>query len=404
MEHARLSPSSAHRWRRCPAAPSRSEGLPDVAGIEAAIGSCFHEYTALALEFGIPPHHFIGAEYVDPDHGVILYDQEMADNALYGLDYLADLAAPDDAIVLVERRVDLSGVLGENQFGTSDVCVIIPSLSRLVVFDWKYGKGEPVSPILNDQLMLYAIGCWDTHGWKYLDADKTTVDLIIEQPRAPGGGGVWSIPMTELLQQAEEFAVAAKATLEPEPPAIPGPVQCKYCAAAKFNACQEFIENTLNMFDLSMEEAVEFAELEAPPPMPDVSVLPSEVRSWLILHGKVFTRWLDQLHADAYDDAVKGRPVPNMKLVDGRANRDWKDPDKAAIALKRTLGEQAYVSKMVSPAQAQDLVGKKAFAQKFEKYQEWGERKPILVPETDKRDAIASVVERFDSAMDDSLI
>src|SRR5690606_14314581 len=99
----------------------------------------------------------------------------------------------------------------------------------------------------------------------------------------------------------------------------------------------------------------------------DRRALTPEQRSFILLNRAMFTKWLDDLHAEAYDDAIKGRPVPNMKLVLGRSPaRKWKDEEKEKVILERRFGvEGAYTKKLLSPAQAEEKVGKKEFAEKF---------------------------------------
>ena len=74
--HSERGPSTAHRWRPCPASVRLSRGLPNTAGIEAAYGTVFHEVAALCLElagdsdaasaldayFDVFSQHYLGAK------------------------------------------------------------------------------------------------------------------------------------------------------------------------------------------------------------------------------------------------------------------------------------------------------------------------------------------------------
>lgn len=402
--HSRLSPSSAHRWRPCPAAPNEEEGLPDEAGIEAAYGTVFHEYAALSLELGLDPQVFVGAPYKDEEHGLLTFDQEMADTMLYGLDYVRDYAAEPGTIMYVEQQVDLSPWLGEEEFGTSDCCIINVPKRRIIVFDWKYGKGIPVSPLWNDQGILYGLGCWETFAkalFEGVDPTEIEVWIIIEQPRADGGGGIWYTTMDVLLREGKLIKRDAARTLDPDAPHHPGTKQCQFCKAAKFKTCKPHSEFILSAFDLKMDEVDDLIEVGGTPKLPKPRALTPERRSFILLNKALFTKFLEELHAEAYDDALKGRPVPDMKLVSGRAPpRSWKDDDKVKNKLVREF-DDPYTKKLFSPAQAEERLGKRRFRETFGLYVTQGEPKPQLVPLTDRRDPLPDVESKFDALMDE---
>ncbi len=85
--------------------------------------------------------------------------------------------------------------------------------------------------------------------------------------------------------------------------------------------------------------------------------------------------------------------------------RKWKDEEKEKPVLERRLGgDKAYIRKLRSPAQVEELVGKKAFRETYGHHVLEEDAKPILVPSTDRRDPIPDVGSRFDAAMEDDLI
>ena len=403
MLHSEKGPSKAHRWRRCPGSIAAERGLPDDSGIEAAQGQCFHEYADLCLTFGLDPQVFVGKPFQHDKFGVILFDQEMADNMLYGLDYLRDIAAEPGATLYVERQVNLERWCGEGEFGTSDAGVVNVKRRKLTIFDWKYGM-IPVIPHWNDQAILYGLGFWNDiaeEAFAGIDPAEIDVEIIIEQPRAPGGGGVWRTTMDVLLREGKKITLDALAADDPDAERIPGPKQCQWCKAAKQGVCPEFLTLQLSTFDLKMAEMDDYAELDVPPPMP--KVVTPERRAYLLKFRPIFNRFMDELHAAAYDAAMKGHPDPGMKLVPGRAPaRKWKDEDKEEHVLKRRLGEdKAYIRKLRSPAQVEELVGKRAFKETYGNHVKDEDAKPILVPTTDRRDAIPDVGSRFDAAMNE---
>ncbi len=422
--HSEMGPSTAHRWRRCYGSVALSRGLPDTARIEAAYGTVFHYFAALCLELGLDPQGFVGDTYPVEGFGVLKFDQEMADNMLFALDFLWSMADSDTAIMIVEKRVGLQIWVGKGEFGTTDVAIFDPVNWRIIVFDWKYGAGVPVSPVRNDQAILYFLGSWNDFGYQifhdYLLA--TTGDLafeeapwfedievivMIEQPRAQGGGGDWTTNVGELLSIGEQIKYDARMAKSPEGATMfnPGPEQCKFCKAAKANICAPRARMLLEEAGLDFDALEGDFTVNAEPELPRPRALSPEQRSQVLIHKGMIEKYLDDLHREAYDDAMKGRAVPGLKLVVGRSPpRKWVNEKRAEMLLRKRHGSAAFTRKLISPAGAEELEGKRSVALHYGKLIESGEGKPILVPDHDKRSAVPSYVDDFDLVEDDNLI
>lgn len=413
--HSTLGPSAAHRYRRCPGSVAMEARFPNKAGIEAAKGTVFHEFAATALEFGIDPGEFIGATMAVEDHGVLTFDSEMASKMRPGLDYLYALSSGDQVEIFVEVRVMLERWLGPNQFGTSDCFIIDLKNWRLIIFDWKWGAGVPVQPTMNDQGILYTLGVWATYAEERFmaaadgiihDGDPFSgieVWIVIEQPRAPGGGGVWETTMGFILAEGEKIKRDAERTRDPNAPRVPGPKQCQFCAGSRMQACPEQADGVLALFDTTLDELEQ--EIEYGEPLKVPSVWTPEARSQLLIHRSMIEKLLERLHADAFEDAQNGLPTPGLKLVDGRRPaRGWKDEDKAKVLVASAVGaDNAYTKKLLSPAQVEDTVGKRIYETRFAGLVERGEAKPQLVIETDGRDPMIGRLSRFDALSHDEI-
>lgn len=400
--HSSRSPSGAHRYRRCAGSVRAEEGLPDGAGLDAAHGTVFHEIAADVLETGADPLAMVGA-MVTTDHGPLPFTVEMATKMMPGLTLIQSLADDHGAKMFVETRVRLDPWLGEGESGTSDVTIINPFRNRIVQFDWKWGAGVPVSPVENDQCTLYTLGVWNEFGHLFdADPEEIEVVVIIEQPRAAGGGGTWTTTMARILAEGEKIKRDAAATHDPDAPRTPGSIQCKFCKAAKFGTCPEYAEFNAALLGLKFDSLEDDLAVCAPLDLADRRTITPEQRSQILLHRAMIDRWLDQMHEDAYADAEAGRPVPGMKLVDGRTPpRAWMDEGKAELLLKSKFGEAAFIKKLRSPANVEEEVGKKSFKLTFQGFVEVGEAKPILVPEHDKRPARKTHGDKYDDLVDD---
>ena len=404
--HSPRSPSSAHRWRACPASIRECEGLPDTAGEEAIQGTVFHEYAAICVENGIDGWGMVGARILCEDDQYREFTKEMALKMLPGLDLISSIAAAPRARLFVEVQVDLSPWFGPDEFGTSDVFVIDILQKRLVVFDWKWGA-LPVLPEWNDQAISYVLGVWNTHAKEMFGGvppSDIEVKIIIEQPRAPGGGGVWTTSMATLLSEGRRMKVDAEATRDPNSEYKPGEKQCRFCSAAMLNICDaraDFLMDAVGFEDTddfdARVEAMDVAELR------DRRALSPEARSFILLNRKMIEKWLTQLHDDAMEDDKQGVTVPGMKRIAGRTPpRAWADSDKAELILVERMADKAYRKKLLSPAMVEDEVGKKVYRDQWSGHVAVGDPKPILVPESDPKPALISHSELLDELWDET--
>lgn len=423
--HSEMGPSTASRWRKCPGSVALSRGIPNSAGYEAALGTVFHEYAALCLEFGLDPQPFVGEKLEVEGHGMIEFDQQMADNMLYGLDMLWALTEDPHVKMIVEKRVSLERWVGNGEFGTTDCAIIDTAGWRMIVWDWKYGAGVPVSPVRNDQAILYFLGVWADHAYQMFydcmydqnggggpweDApweDDIEVVIMIEQPRAPGGGGTWTTTVGELLAIGEEIKADAALAKSDEGALIfnPGNKQCQFCPAARVNACKARARMVLDEIGAEFDDLEGDFAVNAPLALPLPRALTPEQRSQVLLHKPLIEKFLDQLHQEAYDDAMMGRPTPGLKLVDGRnPPRKWRDEKRAELLARKRLGSAAYKKTLLTPTGIEECVGKREYQRLFDNLVEKGQSKAILVPDTDKREAIKDITSDFDIVDDNPAI
>jgi hypothetical protein len=410
--HSDLSPSGADIFLNCIGAPNAQRGLPDDAGIEAAQGTIFHEYAEMCLQFGLEPHHFPTGVVHQIEGYEITYDQEMVDSMYAGLDYIREIVAQyPDALVFVEQWVEIPALgkdaQGRQRGGTSDVCIIVPSLRKIICFDWKYG-GIPVYPTENNQARLYVLGCWNAFAGEIFAWDPHGIEVLIhiEQPRAPGGGGEWTTTMADVLAFGDDVAIKVKATEDPHAPRTPGHKQCRYCRARK--TCGAKAAWEFDMFNLKFSDADVAVEtfnetgILVPPVLPLPEDLTPERRSFILLNWASFKSWYDALREAALDDLRKGREVPLMKAVLGRSGgRKWNQDalDEIKRKAEALVGKaNAYTKpELLSPAalEAAKGVGRAKFRETFAGLTVQEPPGLSLVPVTDKRDAVASVADAF---------
>jgi hypothetical protein len=412
QEHSVRSPSSSHRWRRCAGSINAEKGYADRVGIEAAEGTIFHEHAELALRLDLPPTSFKTGLLQTVSGHTVCYNDEMAEAMVEGLAYIWRRMFEyrdefgEEPILMVEQRVWIEPwTLEKGGFGTSDVCIIFPRWKLIIVFDWKYGK-IAVSAKENDQLWLYCLGCWVSFASKHFndDPEGVLVELTINQPRVPGQGGTWHTTMVDVLAEGEKIKIDAAATYNPDAVRTPGLKQCVYCKAQA--NCKELAAYNLEQFSVRFEEIDDELEYDLPVIEPQFEEWTDARKAWVLLHKKVFDRWFKKLHDEAIMKSARGEPFPYMKMVLGKKGHrayinEQHEADVARVLIAEVGEKKAFQKKLVTPAAAQDLLGKKKYEALIKEHVYQPPGKPIMVPDTDPRKAEKTLGQEFDMLLDD---
>lgn len=387
--HARLSPSGASTWMTCPGAPAAQEGLPDETSEFAAEGTYAHEISDLCLTNGFDPFDFVGETAV-VDGFTFTFDEDMAEALLPGIEWIR--AQPGK--FYGEHKVDISNWLGPQQFGTLDRGIVCDEY--ILISDLKFGRGIPVSPVKNKQLMLYALGFW--HNVARHQTAATKFLIHIDQPRCAGGGGLWETTLDELLAFGEEAREAAKATHDPNAPRRASADGCLWCKRRSApGGCHEFDRFNLELISAKFDD-LDDEDLE----LPSAGQMTPARRSHVLKHRKMIEKWLDGLHEDCMRDALAGNPTDGLKAVEGRKSPDKWVEDKSAVesALFPILGEKCFTKKLITPTQCAKTLAPE-HRQAIDSLIIRGSKNPVLVPEEDARPAIATAQSKFDEEGDE---
>lgn len=386
--HARIGPSSLARALSCPGSVNFIDSLDDEdgAGPMADEGTILHSFAEDCLNKTLHPFDLVGEERTYNGHRYELTEDD-AEGIQAGLDIIDDIPGK----LLVEKRVDLGRWMPE-QFGTCDVGIV--GKKRITVFDWKFGF-KSVSPVQNPQIMAYALGLWDTFVRGQSDVEQFR--LIIHQPRVRGGGGEWDTDLDTLLEFGKKLKRLPKQVAEADAPRIAGEwCDSAYCPGAKGRQCPEYDAFNLSMIVRDFEELDDHMEHDLPLRMTPVGLLTPERRSFLFKHSGMITKYLERIQSEIIDDAIKGRPTPGLKVVEGRSPpRKWFDKEEAEQALREYLPfARIYTKKVISPTKASEILSDKEFDQLADLIDK-GERKPVLVPVEDARPALRNIADEF---------
>lgn len=370
--HARLSASSAARWMNCPGSIKLSERCPPSGTTDyAEEGTLAHAVAELKLR---RHNNEITARKYNAEIKRLTASEMWCGEMDEATDWYADqvlealAGAGSDAELMIEQRLDLTEWVPEG-FGTADAVVI--GGGAIYVIDLKYGKGVKVEAQSNPQLRLYALGASALFGGLY---DFANVKTMILQPRLDHVS-VEEMPLDDLTRWgSEEVAPVAKEAAEGSDKTSCGE-WCRFCPAKA--VCRTRAEANLAL-----------ARMEFKQP----KLLTADEIAEVLRQKDQLKSWAADVEEYALAQALAGEKYTGWKIVEGRSNRKYKDESGVVKALVGHGFDEAmlYERKLYGITAMEKLVGKKKLGEILGDLIVKPAGKPVLVPESDKREAINS--------------
>jgi len=412
--HAKLSPSSAHRWMACPGSVVLEDGIPEKRSVYADEGTCAHFLAEQSLRFEVPAAKSIGQRiciWVEedteedvtcweadvPEDADVVYhtivDEDMAAFIQQYIDRVLEYAADDE--LLIEQRLDISPLTEEDDAkGTADAVVLLDD--ELQVHDLKYGRGKEVDAENNPQLLMYAAAAYEVYG---PIADFQRIRVVIHQPRR-GHLSEWDCTVEQLANFAIGVNMAADSVrsafevkddmAELEAGFLdPGVEQCQWCKAKA--TCPALLKNVSETTGADFED---LNQTEFTPVVDGEISLEDRYAKVELVEG-----WCAAVRKAMHEKAERGES-DQYKLVAGRrGNRTWGSNEATAEELLKKMRfkkEEMYSFKLLSPAQVEKLLKESPRRwTKLEKLIQQPDGKPQLAPMEDPRPSITVSADEF---------
>lgn len=364
MKHAKLAPSAAERWVNCPGSLMFND-LPGKETVYSKEGTLAHEAAEKAL-YNAPLNN--------------QYSDEMITGAQLYKKAINDFWANNNLKLNVwetEKTVELQPITTEkgcgkiDYIGTGENCILIA--------DYKFGM-EKVEVTDNLQLWLYMASYVTGRQKEHISFKDYTFACMIVQPRI-NYIDTQIKNYRELAEIARFLNVAAKRALIEEklPTEYKTFSSCKKCCQYCKGSGQCAAEAETNLNYMAIKEKF------------DNNILESADLSRIYTHLPDIKKYIENVENVVKDKLTAGESIPGFKMVQGRhLPKRWVNEESAIEFLKgQNLEEkQIFTYKIITPTQAEKLCNKddfKSFAD-LNVCSPFGN--PVIVPESDKREAI----------------
>lgn len=376
--HALLSPSAAHRWMNCTAAPRLEANVEDKGSEYAEEGTLAHAYCAKHLKefLGLPTkgEETEIAELFDKYHTGEMDEYTDVYKVIVLEKYNAACSKTPDAQLLVEVRLDFTKYMPE-AFGTADAVIIADGC--LEIIDFKYGKGVKVDAYENPQMKIYALGAYEAFSFEY---NITRVKMTIVQPRIDNLSE-FDLSVTDLLHWAT-YDLMPKATEAYGGKGQQRPGEwCQFCKVK----CQ-----CKALASICVQTATEHPD----PPL----VSKEDMESIILPQIATIKTWLAGIEEYALQQALDGVQYEGYKIVAGRSVRKITNPEAVMDTLNANFFDEAAYMKpreLRTITDLEKLVGKKRFTELCGEWIDKPQGKPTLVPDSDKRPAFNAATDDF---------
>lgn len=341
-EHAKLSPSSAHRWMICHGSVELCARAPDRDSVYAREGTFVHEIAAKCLDDKKDANSFLQIKSKNPKKpeldGEFTFDEVMAGHVNNYVEFIDALILMWGGEIKTETRVTVSELI----WGTADVILLSDDGKTLHVVDLKYGQGKVVEVEGNYQGITYAVGALrDLEKEDPLAAAKVeTVVIHIYQPRAgTEPWREWEVTRAGIESAATKLIEAQDLIKKGSRKLVTGD-HCTFCDAAATCPKRASEANVVakDVFSNTAPPAIETLTTE-------------QIEEIVRLKPRVI-EWLNAVSKFAEQKLERGEAVKGQKLVKTIGNSRWIDKEHARTMLSMMGINPCGEAPLITPAEA----------------------------------------------------
>jgi hypothetical protein len=320
---ARIRPSGAPIIVPCPGALPMQELYPELEESDEA-----REGTAAHWVFHQKAEGVLVEEGTKASNGVEVTD-EMLDGADMFLDEVDSIVAglqPDEYMFAFEQWVDCSHIHEDNA-GTPDNWIFVPSRMTLYINDYKFGYGF-VDVKDNWQIIDYMAGLVKLLKLDQVPDTQVTIDMGVIQPRyyhREGHVRRWVVTLAELRAHVNKMINSFAEATGDTPRLISGP-HCLHCTAR--HACPAI--------DLSAAAAFSYVQRAQPLELDD-QALGVELIFIEEAMDRITARYKG-LKADAEARISQGRRIAHWGHAPKFGRKTWNRPPEEVLMLGDLLG------------------------------------------------------------------
>ncbi|MBQ3893688.1 MAG: DUF2800 domain-containing protein, partial [Clostridia bacterium] len=152
---------------------------------------------------------------------------------------------------------------------------------------------------------------------------------------------------------------------------------CRFCKAKAI--CRKRAEENLKMaqYDFAPADTLDETEIAA-----------------VLDRADELAAWVTDVKEYALSQALQGVRYPSYKVVEGRSARKYVNEEAVAHAVN-AAGYDPYSHKVLGLTEMQKLLGKQKFNELLAEYIVKPQGKPTLVPESDKRPEMTTIIDDF---------
>ncbi len=360
--------STASRVIKCPASVALVAKMPPKPSSKYADeGTLLHNAIAEILDKCVPARDLLGFKY--KDH--VLTEELLEDKIKPALACLDQVDPIGFMEFDVESEVDFGDYL-PGVFGSADLIGRIDD--RAIVLDWKFGSGVIVNAEENYQGMFYAAAAMRTEKTKWAFDGAKEIEIIIVQPPEMRR---WVTTPQRIAEFEMQLALAVKEASRKEARMESGS-HCRWCAA----------KPTCPLMTGAVARSTQIALK---------NLNPEHIATYL-QQADMLEDWIKDLRDLAHQMLESDVAVPGYKLVAKRAIRQWANEHEAAIALSTKGISPHKPLEVISPAQAEKLLGKSG-KDSIKDLVVAVSSGSTLVPESDPRPAVLQIGRQISAAL-----